>query len=113
MIVKDSASIDGCRAGILRGLISIEHIFTDLSLQLVVTSGSEHYEHQAHRSAHYRGDAADVRSRTVGPRQKALVLGRIKDALGPDYVVILENEGEPNEHFHIHWSPIFDVHGSD
>jgi len=65
-----------------------------------VTSGSEVYKHTANRSAHYRGDAIDVRSRTVA--DPVVTRQAIADLLGADFVVILESN-----HFHIHWSPVY------
>ena len=103
MIVKPGASIDNCGPEILRAAIKAEHLFT---AGLVITSGSEHYEHSANRSAHYRGDAIDTRSKNH-PGNKHKLVFQIQNVLGADYVVILEGEGELWEHIHIHWSPIY------
>jgi hypothetical protein len=104
--VKKGASIDDCRAPILRAAIVIEPIFISFGApELVITSGSEVYKHSAERSAHYRGDAIDTRSKTVD-NAPALAVA-VQAELGPDYVVILENHQSRTEHIHIHWSPVY------
>lgn len=73
------------------------------SLPLVVTSAAEPIEHSVPRSAHYRGDAIDIRIWHL-PDVPAAV-EELKELLGPDYVVLQEPT-----HIHIHWSPVF--HGT-
>ena len=105
--IKSCAAIDNCGAEILRAAIAIEPIFEERGVDLVITSGSEIYRHSAVRSAHYRGDAIDVRSNSLPSVIKPAVLHDIQKTLGRDYVVLLEAPGRPQEHFHIHWSPMF------
>lgn len=104
MNVKPGASIDKCRAPILVAAQKIEPLFPN---GMVITSGSEKYKHSAERSAHYRGDAIDVRIKNVTEIDRPELLRQIKQALGPDYVVIWEGKGLPWEHIHIHWSPVY------
>ena len=106
--VKRNASIDGCRKEILLALVTKIHpAFEAENVDTVVTSCIEVYKHSVNRSAHYRGDALDIRSKNLFPkRTKMRVLARLKRGLGSDFVVILESVGRPWEHFHIHWSPI-------
>ena len=71
---------------------------------LVVTSGSEKIQHRVKRSAHYRGDAIDIRNwdlKVLDP-DLAKWTSVIEYLLGPDFVVINENT-----HYHIHWGPVF------
>ena len=104
---KRGASLDGCREKILLAAIRVEPLFAKYGVDLVVTSGVEPYKHTANRSGHYRGDGIDVRSKTIPKADRRKLQGKIKRKLGPDYVVILENEGATSEHYHIHWSPVF------
>ena len=106
--VKRNASIDGCRKEILLALVTKIHpVFEAENVDTVVTSGTEVYKHSVTRSAHYRGDALDLRSKHLFPkRTKMKVYNSLKRRLGRDFVVILESVGKPWEHFHIHWSPI-------
>jgi len=107
IVIKKGASIDDCGAEILRGLISVEPVFTRAGVDVVVTSGSENYPHTAKRSAHYRGDAVDLRIKHVHVDKRGRVVAAIKRKLGPNFVVIHECKGTPQEHIHIHWSPVY------
>ena len=100
--IKRGATLTGCRSPILLALILIAPIFSRYGIDLVVTEGPATIKHTAHRSAHYRGDAVDIRSRTIKPPDRQLIARRIRAKLSPDYVVIVEKD-----HFHIHWSPIY------
>ena len=52
-------------------------------------------------SRHYIGEAFDTRSKNImASIAKKDVLEEIRNSL-PGYVVLLENEGEDNEHFHV------------
>ena len=52
-------------------------------------------------SRHYIGEAFDCRSKSIlAGFSKKDVLEDLKNTL-PGYVVLLENEGQDNEHFHI------------
>jgi hypothetical protein len=65
---------------------------------LVITSGSDS-THMA-GSKHYAGEAIDLRSKTLGAL-KSTVVATLRDELGSQFTVLLEHEGEPNEHVHI------------
>lgn len=68
--------------------------------EVVITSAKDG-KHRVERSAHYRGDAIDVRIWHVEGQELEFV-ARLRNALGNDYVVILEKD-----HIHIHWSPTY------
>ena len=110
-MIKKGASIDSCNAQILRAYIAIiQPLYKEYGQEAAITSGSEAYEHSAKRSAHYRGDALDLRSKVFTVEQKHAILEKLSNQLGPDFVIILEGLGKVYEHFHIHWSPVY--HGS-
>ena len=104
MVVKDGVSLAGCRPEILAAAITIiAPVFLKHDRIAVITSGTENVKHSAKRSAHYRGYALDFRSRyfpTV--EKKAEVLQDLTEALGPDFVVVLEST-----HYHIHFAPVY------
>ena len=104
MVIKDGVSLEGCRPEILAAAITIiAPIFVKHERIAVITSGTENVKHSAKRSAHYRGDALDFRSRyfpTV--LQKVQVMDELQEALGPDFVVVLEST-----HYHIHYAPVY------
>jgi hypothetical protein len=109
IIIKPGASIIGLRADMLQALYTINDVFGRHGVDGIITSGTEpDTRHSVARSAHYRGDAVDWRSKHLASRtEKHVVVGELKATLGPDFVVILENIDEPNEHFHTHWSPVY------
>lgn len=106
MIVKSGASIDGCRAEVLIAAITIiEPAYIEFGKPCVITSGTEKYKHSAKRSAHYRGDALDFRTRVFKTdSEKHLFLEVLVERLGRDFVVVLEKT-----HLHVHWSPVYEV----
>ncbi len=108
--VKSNACIKKLRDPMRSALRGIAEVLEGFGVEAVITSGTEDFKHTAKRSAHYRGDATDWRSKTLDVADKPKALAALKKLLGPDFVVILENKGKPQEHFHIHWSPVY--HGS-
>jgi hypothetical protein len=65
---------------------------------LVITSGSDS-THMA-GSKHSIGEAIDLRSQTLGALKPAVVAA-LRTELGPQFTVLLEHAGQPNEHVHI------------
>lgn len=76
-------------------------VFKSKNLALVITSGIEG-KHSVRNSDHYKGYAIDVRSYYwILSREQQINLGElIKQAIGPDYLVIVEKT-----HIHISWRP--------
>ena len=104
MYIKNGASIAGLRSELLAAAITIiEPIYHDHLVNLVITSGTEKYKHKAKRSAHYRGDAIDTRSRDIEEPIRKIVAAELQHGLGQHYIVILESN-----HFHIEYSPIYE-----
>lgn len=58
-------------------------------------------------SKHGQGDGADLRTHNLraGGINPVLVVRDLRDCLGPDYDVILEAAGTPNEHIHGEYDP--------
>lgn len=105
----NGASIKGCSSEILSAAIYIEPLFNNAGIELVITSGTGE-PHMAINSEHYKGDALDLRSKTLKTlKRKQALLKAIKRKLGPAYVVILEYIGKPYEHYHLHWSPTLET----
>jgi NADPH:quinone reductase-like Zn-dependent oxidoreductase len=70
-----------------------------LEVEIWVTSGNDSVHMQ--KSKHYTDDALDFRTKHLTTEQKHLWLATIKKRLGKGYDVILEHEGDGNEHLHI------------
>lgn len=108
IIVKPGASLVGLRPGMLDKTYVIDSVFNEFGVNAVVTSGTEQYKHSVERSAHYRGDAVDWRSKHLETTErKHACLARLREELGADFVVLFEGEGQPWEPFHTHWSPVY------
>ncbi len=58
-----------------------------------------------HVSAHYRGEAVDLRTRTLSPADLHATIARLETALGADYLVLYERPGDTPatsaEHLHV------------
>jgi len=65
---------------------------------VVITSGSD--GQHSPNSRHYVGDAIDVRSHNFSAAFKEEFRNTYEQALGPQFRVLLEYLGSPNEHFH-------------
>jgi len=74
-----------------------------IPLDTTITSGNDS-EHMT-GSKHYTGDALDFRTKHLAPPQRAKWMSVIARRLGPNYQLILEDAGKPNEHLHIEWEP--------
>lgn len=70
----------------------------------VVTSGNDS-KHGAD-SLHPKDRALDFRTRTIAEREdKFRFRDTLRAALGPDFDVVLEDVGGPNEHLHAEYDP--------
>ena len=79
---------------------TLEQEFPGLPPDFVVTS-IEDGVHSTN-SKHYIGKAIDLRSKTFTSRQaKRDFRWEFERFLGPRYRVLLEQEGQANEHFHV------------
>lgn len=74
-----------------------------LTQDITVTSGNDS-KHMA-GSKHYTNEALDIRTKTLTPDQKHLLLETVKKRLGKGYDAILESEGKANEHLHVEFDP--------
>lgn len=106
MRIKDeTVSIKGIRTELVLALIIIDQVMQRAGKEALITSGSEETTRHSKTSLHYDGGAVDLRSWWFTHPGKVLALCKV--ALGniPDIDIILENEGEANEHFHMEFQP--------
>ena len=102
MKVKDGVDLAGLRREIQTAFPAIDRIHRELSgdIEATITSATEG-RHSVKRSAHYRGDAVDLRTWDVDGERYARDL---VEQLGDDFVVIHEGD-----HVHVHWGPVYDA----
>lgn len=74
-----------------------------LTVNMFVTSGNDRVHKRG--SKHYTNDALDFRTKHLSTADKRALITAVKKRLGPDYDVILEAEGQSNEHAHIEFDP--------
>lgn len=74
-----------------------------LKTLIMVTSGNDS-EHMR-ESKHYTNEALDFRTKTLTKEDKHAWVAVLRRRLGPDYQVILEQEGRSNEHLHVEHDP--------
>lgn len=65
---------------------------------LVITAGSDGMHRTGSR--HYTGEAIDLRSKTLHTDVRGLLMAALREELGPQFTVLLEDAGAPNEHVH-------------
>lgn len=83
---------------LLEVLRAVAITITDVP-ELVVTSISD--SQHSPNSRHYRNEAIDIRSKNFPTREsKRQFRAFYEMLLGPNFRVLLEAEGTPNEHFH-------------
>lgn len=98
MRLKPGVNATGIRPEIVLALACASDIWRAAGYELTVTSllDGEH----SHGSLHYAGCAADLRTRDLPPGVAETLCDRLKEALGPQYDVILEGH-----HAHVEYQP--------
>jgi hypothetical protein len=75
----------------------------ELKQDMLVTSGNDKVH--ARGSKHYTDEALDFRTKHLTTAQKRALKAAVKQRLGRNFDVILEDEGGPNEHLHVEYDP--------
>ena len=102
--VKEGVIFKALKPQIYIILPALDAIFDKVNRNCVITSAADGTHKQG--SFHYKDLALDLRSHDLPNEQVKLeVLQALKDALGENYDMILENLGNPSEHFHIEFDP--------
>jgi len=104
MIPKDdSVNLRGLSAEGWWAVYVADRVHKRMAGQEVVITSARDSRHAVKRSAHYRGDAIDVRIWHVKDREVEFS-NALAAELGGAYVVILEDT-----HVHIHYAPTYSV----
>ena len=72
-----------------------------LGVDMVVTSGNDRVHERG--SKHYTDEALDFRTKHLGVPDKHRLRAAVKQRLGRNYDVLLEDLGGPNEHLHVEY----------
>ena len=105
--VKAGVNLEGVKLRLLDDVRTIvTECYSMLDRDCVVTSGNDG-THSGRpvvgtlKDPHYEGLAIDIRTKNVPIAARESLWIDIKAALGPEYVVLWENPGKDNEHFHV------------
>jgi len=94
LLLKPGVRLAGLQPEILLAVIAAERVCAEMGVDCVITACVDGV-HQA-GSLHYCGLAVDLRRRDFRPGDADKAITRIKQCLGADYDVVLEND-----HIHI------------
>ena len=104
MRLKHGASLKDLTPQMALAAIIVRDVYFDLdkgaSCTITSVNDSKHSEH----SLHYKGRALDIRTHDF-EGDKHQLLHELKEALGPEFDVVFEGEGTPNEHMHVEYDP--------
>lgn len=92
---KPSTRLRGVAPELVLAIIACERVYAKHGFDLVVTSVTDG-DHKA-GSLHHIGCAVDLR---LPPREPALMVAALRDALGVEFDVVLEKD-----HIHVEYDP--------
>lgn len=81
----------------------IQRIYSKYGYECIITSAND--STHGPNSLHYKGKALDLRTKHLAMMHKSKVVQDIKGALGPQFDVVFEADGQANEHLHIEFDP--------
>jgi hypothetical protein len=97
------ARVLGLRPEVILAVIAVEGAYREAEADCVIRFGIDGVHSRG--SEHYTGLAIDFRTHNVAADKRAGLVQKVTEALGPDYDVIWEAQGTPNEHLHVEYDP--------
>lgn len=99
MRFKPGVQIAGASSELILGLCVADSVHRErCGAEITITSVSDG-THKPN-SLHYKGRAADLRTRDLAPSDRALFANVLRDALGAEWDVVVEDD-----HVHMEWDP--------
>ena len=98
--IKSGVRLIGMRPEMSYANTAVVGVFTDMGFDCVMTAGVDGKHSRA--SAHYTGRAADYRTRHVPEDQHVLLGNKLREALGPEFDVLIETTPP---HVHVEYDP--------
>lgn len=103
-MIKAGVRLGGLVPQMVLAYVIVKEVFADYGCPCVITSANDGKHSVA--SWHYRGRALDFRTRFAQLDGKEAELAvAVRDALGPDFDVVMEAVGTTNEHLHVEYDP--------
>lgn len=99
MRLKHGVSLKDLAPQMALAAIVVRDVYAMLDPDATCTVTSVNDSKHSESSLHYKGCALDFRTHDFrGDKQQ--LLHELREALGPEFDVLLEGEGTPNEHIH-------------
>lgn len=98
---KPKVVFSGFTPGLVRILVCVDVLAREFEESVMITSGSDGTHSNNPPSRHYSMEAIDLRSKNFTHERKVLFMARFQQLAGPKFTILLEDEGLPNEHFHL------------
>lgn len=102
---KTGTKVEVVTTELVRGLLSFVEAVAATTGSIAITITSVNDGTHKPLSLHYVGNALDIRSKTWTPTEKHEILKRFVGPANEMYQLILEHEGQVNEHFHLEYDP--------
>jgi hypothetical protein len=100
MRLKTGVKLAEITPQIVLAAIIVQEVYRERGGKTTITSANDGVHGTL--SLHYKGNALDFRTKDFAGNKQALIL-EIKQRLGDQFDVLLEDEGKDNEHCHIEW----------
>lgn len=84
----------------MRILEVLKSIVRSYPFNVTITSGTDG-THSGPKDPHYLGMAYDIRTNSLTPERKQLLLTDLLKSLGPQFSGFIEHPGQANEHIHV------------
>lgn len=101
---KSGVTLGGIRPELVMAALLLDSLWQrEFGFEATITSCTDG-QHGVH-SLHPKGYAIDLRTRNLDPGEVPLLKAKVLDILGPEFDVVLEHLGEPEEHLHAEFDP--------
>lgn len=101
---KDSVSFKSLQPVMVLAAQRVNEIYAQLAVNECWITSANDGRHQV-GSRHYDGLALDFRTRNVPVALRQGLAKDVRDALGPEFDVLLESFKQANEHLHVEYQP--------
>ena len=83
--------------------VVVQQVFSERGHDPMLTSADDGVH--SDQSSHYRQEATDWRVHGIPMDDRVAIVEDLRSRLGPDFGVLHEAVGSPNEHIHIQYKP--------
>jgi hypothetical protein len=98
LLLKPGVRVAGIRPEVLLAVVAAEGVFEEAGVDLVLTACVDGKHSLG--SLHYAGQVVDIRTRDVPPEMRQKLAARVRECVGEDYDMILEET-----HMHLEYQP--------